>query len=639
MNDTGQPTAARERNPDTAADRRWARAGYQRGEFDAAAALCRRILRADPGDYEAAGMLAEALRQSGKLDEEIVALKSAVGPDIEDSAPLVILGGLQRAANDAAGAVETLEQAAAIDPDSPAVRLGLGGAYYDMGDHAAAGTLLARAIELDPSCAPAHYLMGNMHSQAGAWTAAIEAYSAAIEADPEFVNARLELAYLLYRRRKDKELATDLGRAADLVLGAIQQGAGGFEPLLLAGKILIELERFDEALTALEAAAATGEKNSDLYVALSVAYTRKGEFTKARRISRRHLREFPVGSRLSPRPEAQVLVLEFLAHNAFTMAVYGPNTHAHANAIAAFRPARVSLHHRFIQGVLVDQMDDLTKQYDVVYNDVANAEVNIEKGYSRVVRELLDRTGLPVINAPEAIDQTARDRNYRRLHGLDHLIYPRTVTVTPQEGKLDAAVEQVMAEFTFPVLVRRTSFHRSGWMIKADDVEGLRAALGQFAGNPCYVIQYHESRHPMGMFLKYRVIFIGGRFFPGRMNISGNWMVGPTSRRAGDRKLTEGNSEFQEAEERWLADPAGVIGQASIDALHKADAIIGLDNYGMDIGIAGDGRVILFEANPCMNFLSIQRHVPKYPYLGPTASAINDAMADMIVARAGKAGA
>ena len=639
MNSENQPSVPQDRGLTINEDYKWAQTAFQQGEFDTAATLCRRILKADSGNYAAAGMLAEALRQSGKLDQEIEALKSATGPGGDQAGPYLILAGLLRAAGDATGAVETLEQAIAIDPDMPAIRLGLGMAYYDSGDHASAETLLGRAIELDPACAPAHYFMGNIHSQAGDWPRAIDAYSAAMEADTGYHNAGLELAHLLFRRRKDKGGAKRLGRAADLVLPAISQGVGGFEALLLAGKILVELKRYEEAKKVLEVAASRPEKHSDLYVALSVAYINLGEGGKAREISRRLLREYPVGSRPSPRPEAEVLVLEFLAYNAFTMPVYGPNTHAHANGIAAFRPERVSLDHMFIQGIMVDQLESITRKYDVVYNDVANAEVNVEHGYSSAVRDLLDRTGLPVINAPEAIDLTTRAGNYERLQDLDSLIFPRTIPVRPDADNMEDIVERVLAEYEFPLLVRLASLHRAGGIEKVENVAGLRAALTKFAGKSCYVIQYHESKLPTGMFLKYRGIFIGGKFFPGRMNISGNWLVGASSTRPGDKKLIEGNTELQNDEARWLADPAGVIGQANIDALYAADAILGLDNYGMDFGIADDGRVVLFEANPCMNFLSIQRHVPKFPYLRRASDDIKTAMADMMVARAWEGGA
>lgn len=616
------------------ADYKWARTAFQRGEYDAAATLCRQILDLDPREYSAAGLYAASRQKDGRSAREIEELARQIATGEKPIWKYLMLAELQRCAGNSLEAIRTLEQASADGYDIPAIRLALGVAHYDRRELKQAEALLHDVIGEDPDLAPAHYYLGNIRAHEEDWSGAIESYAAALDADPDYHNAGLELADLLFRRRRDKSLAPDLGRAADLVLRAVEQGAGGFEGLLLAGKILAELSRFSEARALLEAAAAGPENHPDLYVALSVTYLGLGEPRRARKISRKLLREFPIGYRRCAKPEAEVLVLESLGWDAFTKPLYGSNTHAHANAIAALPPERVSLGHVFIQGLMLDQLAALAEKFDVVYNDIANAEINAERGYSKAVRLLLDRTGLPVVNTPEAIDLTARDLNYQRLRHVDHLIFPQTVKVTPESHNIDALTKQIRADFEFPLVVRRANFHRSDWVERVEESGGLRNALARFIGNPCYVIQYHESRYSDETYVKYRGIFIGGRFFPGRMNISGSWLVGASSKRPADRKLIEGNEAFQRAEGHWLSDPAAVIGQANIDALYAADSVIGLDNYGMDLGIADDGRVILFEANPCMNFLSIQRHVAKFPYLAPAAEAIKNAIAETIIAKA-----
>ena len=621
-------------------DYRWARNAFRREKFDRAISLCRRILEAEPDSVPAFDLLAASLNRSGKLMEEIGALRSAADSGAQAPGHYGKLGELQRVAGDTGEAIVSLQHAADIDPDNPVTHVNLARALYDKGDHAAAEKQFKRALELDPRSVPAHHFLGNIHCMSENWGEAKQAFSTALDLDADYPPACLNLAELLFVQRKSEDRAADLERAAGLARHATRQATGSlfsgllFYSLLLTGKILIELEQFAEATKILEEAGNRPEKHADLYVALSVTYCKLDERKKARAVSQRLMREFPLGSRLCANPHAEVLVLEPLYDGAFVEPLYGPLAYAQKNTIGFLPPDRVSLHHIFFQGINENKIASFKNKYDVVFNNVVNAEVNSRRGYGKIVRDILDRTGLPVVNSPDAVDLASRDKNYERLNKLDHLIFPKTVAFDLDAGETATILERAEAEFAFPVLVRRAESHGPRGLEKVDSLDALRDSLARFAKGPCYLTQYHESKRWKGNFLRYRAVFVGGRIYPSRMNLSENWLVGPSIDRPQDKKLTEASSEFKDEEKRWIADPRSVIGQANMAALHAVDGVLGLDCYGVDFGIAEDGQVIVFEANASMDLLTIRSHVAKFPYLRQAAEDIKSALEDLLIGKA-----
>lgn len=458
----------------------------------------------------------------------------------------------------------------------------------------------------------------------------------ALKRDPDDSEACLKLAELLFRQRGGAKGA-GLERARELAERAILRGPVKFDAYLLMGKILVGLERFKDALKALNVAENFDQDHPDLYVAMSVAYAKTGRMKLAQSVSRRLLGKYPIGSRPSARPEAEVLVLETLNNTAFVKPSYGTNAYAQTNTIAALPPHRVSLHHLYIDAIGEDGHDGWehipANTFQVIYNNAANAELNLMRNYSDKVRAISGRLGLEVVNGADATDLTTREKNYERLQDIDNLIFPKTVQFEFARGEEDGIAGRIEAEFEFPVLIRSVGTHRATALCRVDNAEGLRRAMPRFARWPCYVIQFHESRHRTGNFLMYRAVFIGGVFYPARMYLADDWLVSGPAQRALAQTLIGADPALQDEEKAWLADPEGVIGGANMAALHAVNRVIGLDCYGVDFGIDPDGRIIIFEANSAMNTLSIRRHGLKFPYLKPASQNILTALEDLIIAK------
>ncbi len=459
----------------------------------------------------------------------------------------------------------------------------------------------------------------------------------ALKRDPDDSEACLKLAALLFHQPGGTKGA-NLERARELAERAILHGPVKFDAYLLMGKILVGLERFNDALKALNVAENFDQDHPDLYVALSVAHAKTRRMKQAQGISRKFLKKYPIGSRPCPRPEAEVLVLETLNNTAFVKPSYGAEAYAQTNFIAALPPQRVSLHHLYIDGIGEDGDEGWehipADKFQVIYNNAANAELNLMRHYGAKVGAIAARLGLEVVNGADATDLTTREKNYERLQGIGNLIFPKTVRFEFARGEVDGIAQRIEAEFDFPVLIRSVGTHEATALSRADDPDGLRKALPRFARWPCYVIQFHESRHRSGNFLMYRAVFIGGEFYPGRMYLADDWLVSGPAQRTLAQTLIGGSTAFQADEKAWLTDPEAVIGEANMAALHAVNRVIGMDCYGVDFGIDAGGRIIIFEANSAMNLLSIRRHGRKFHYLKPAAQNIQTAIEDLIIGKA-----
>ena len=438
-----------------------AQTAYQRNDFEGSVALCRKILDIAPRSFLTSNLLAASLHRTGKVAGEIDAVESALREHPDSLENHAILGELHRTEGNIPDAVTALEKAAAGDPENPIIHFNLGRAKFDGGDNEGAEAAFNRSLELAPGFPKAHYFLGKVHWRARDIAKAKAAYTAAIKVNPDFAAACVSLADLLYRTYKSENRAEELAQAADLAGRAIRAGARSFRNYLLAGKILVELERYEDALKFLEPAAQYRENHPDLYIALSNAYIWSGHRRKAQSISRRLMREFPIASRRCAAPEAEVLVLEALNNTAFIKPRYGSYAYAQTNTIGSLPPHRVSLHHTFVEGVRPEALQEFKDKYGVIYNNVANAELNIERGYGRKAHYVYENAGLPVVNRPDRIDLTTRDNNYRRLHGTDHLIFPKTVKLEFDAESVDETVGRVEEEFQYPLLLRRAGLHRA----------------------------------------------------------------------------------------------------------------------------------------------------------------------------------
>jgi Flp pilus assembly protein TadD len=264
-------------------------------------------------------------------------------------------------------------------------------------------------------------------------------------------------------------------------------------------------------------------------------------------------------------------------------------------------PARYSRLVWYMEHARADEEPDPAR-YDVVFNTIGDAD--LAKPSLIAVERFLARCAKPVLNRPEPVMRTRRDRIVEVLGGLQDVVMPRTVRA-PAAAVAGQGL-RALAEahgFKAPLLARPAGLHGGQGMVKAESLE----ALGQVrpADADHYLIDYVDYRSPDGLYRKYRMFFVGGRPFAYHQAISGDWLVHHDTAGMDDRP------ERRAEEARFLENPEAVIGKKAAEAVARIGRALELDYCGADFSVLADGRVLVFEANATM---LAHREDPDGPY-------------------------
>jgi len=211
------------------------------------------------------------------------------------------------------------------------------------------------------------------------------------------------------------------------------------------------------------------------------------------------------------------------------------------------------------------------------------------------LRKLLREYSGPVINAPDAVMRSTRDQVAKLLDGTPGLIAPKTIRVRNAKPDLVAgAIER--AEMRFPLIVRLAGTHTGIIVGLFDGIDDVRAAITQPGEH--VVTEFVDFRSEDGIYRKYRAFFIGDRIIFRHMLTSDRWSIHASDR---NRFMIDKPNLLKE-ESLLFERTEGAFPKAVIETLEAVRKRMPLDYFGMDFGIAVDGKVVLFEANATMNF-------------------------------------
>lgn len=212
---------------------------HQQGRLDAAQALYRRVLDADPRQFDALHLSGVIERQRGRP----------------------------------AQAVDLIGQALAVDPQQARAHSNLGAALADLGRVAEALASYDTALRLDPSYALAWDNRGNALRRLGRLRDALDSYERALHLQPGLADAWCHRAIVLH----------DLGRHADAVASAGQALAARpahADALVALGNALQALDRFDEGVDAYDRALALAPR-AETWCARGAALKKAGDLAAA----------------------------------------------------------------------------------------------------------------------------------------------------------------------------------------------------------------------------------------------------------------------------------------------------------------------------------------------------------------------
>ena len=267
--------------------------------------------------------------------------------------------------------------------------------------------------------------------------------------------------------------------------------------------------------------------------------------------------------------------------------------------------------------------------FDMVFNAIGDADV-AHRGRPALDAFLATCTK-PVMNRPERIDPTRRDRMPQLLGDLDDVVMPMTIRI-PVSDLRSPALEQHLGQagLHFPLLARPLESHGGDGITFAQTLDDLRELKTD--DREIYLTQYVDTRAADGFFRKYRMIFVDGKVLPYHLAISPKWLVHYFS---ADMMAAPWK---REEESRFLADPARALGPRAMAGLAAIEMRLGLDFGGIDFTLLPDGRVLVFEANATMA-VHLTDKIEDFPYKHETVPRIFEAVETMLARLSAHAGA
>lgn len=210
-----------------------------------------------------------------------------------------------------------------------------------------------------------------------------------------------------------------------------------------------------------------------------------------------------------------------------------------------------------------------------------------------VATRVVAKLARPCFNRPAAVARTSRDGIARILAGVPGLVVPKTIRI-PESADPQVCAAIAQAGLKYPVLLRAVGSHGGISLIKADTPEKVEELIRRKrGGKDIYVTEFRDFKSRDGRYRKYRVVVVGEQILLRHCIIADDWLLHATRRSAGTEAMEL--AMFTHFEREWSSHLRPVFREIATR--------LGLDFFGVDCNIDEDGRVLLFEANPCMNIL------------------------------------
>jgi hypothetical protein len=257
---------------------------------------------------------------------------------------------------------------------------------------------------------------------------------------------------------------------------------------------------------------------------------------------------------------------------------------------------------------------------DVVLNNIVNSELLNIPGRLGNVRAALDRIGRPVINHPDQVFQTTRQKNALLLDGIPNLKVPRIERYRGDVASAGEIAASIRQNFDFPVILRQASAHESSQsMLAADekkvavllpDPAALSAHLERRGWREFYAVEFVDLKRQDGFYRKLRAVFVDGEIVMNMASINPHWMVTGWRARPEGIDFYRANPRTIEESNRIVGDPEGQLGAEVMQTLGAIRDRIPLDMFGVDFDVDRNGQVVFFEASAAMIFYANNRRSP-----------------------------
>jgi tetratricopeptide (TPR) repeat protein len=454
--------------------------------------------------------LAEALARLGRLNEAIALYEAAVGSDPGSAPALIGLARVLLSAGRAAEAFRRADSALALDIDDAGAWRVAGEALDALGEPGLAAQALERAAALAPEAAETRVGLGRLY----------EALDRPFDAAARYQQA----------------LALSGDQAAWVEAHVALSGLFG-----RAGQ-------FAEARAHAEAALRLAPDTRGAHQNLAAICDHEGREGKAEAHRERAYRGAPMIVTRAAAPRRRVLTL------ATAERANSPDRYL----IPASRYDRLVWFLAYADG-------GPGQGYDVAFNAFADADAAAR--HAGRLAAFARASDKPLLNPPDRIARTTRDKAQDLFAGVADLVVPETRRVREaiDLGGLDEGHEW---------LLRPLGSHGG------ERVERLSLAevAGRLDGSAHYLTAYRDFRSGDGLYRKYRAFFVDRAVYPYHLAASRDWLVHYQS------SLTPNAPALIAEEQRFLEDPEAALGARAWRAVAEIGQRLDLDFAGRAAG-------------------------------------------------------
>jgi Flp pilus assembly protein TadD len=545
---------------------------HRDGRLAEAEAMYRKLLDENARHPHALSMLGMILMDhSGTAEAESLFRRHL---EVEPGSPTTLhnMGRLLQARGNDREAVVLFRQAAESRPDFKQTFADLAASLHRLGYWDEALLAVKQALSLDPGFSAAHEIRGLVLFDCHRFAEAVEAFLAAlmytgIDAAGKRASVQLHIA-------KAAIGAGDLAAAEQACRAILETDADNADAIDKLAEVMYRLRRDDEARSLLNRLA-------------------RAQGLRSKR---------PAG-----KPEATILVLAGVgAGHVPTRYLLDPERFA-TMTMTLVSPDEPDAPLGGIAG-------EALAEADIVFNALGEAEKT--GGQIPAVAALLARLGKPVLNPPDYVVRTGRDRAQALYGDIPGLRVPGVHCMSRD----DLARLATIAE---PFLIRPGGSHGGKDLALVETPPDLARYLAKTPGDRFVLTEFHDFKGSGGHYRKYRFIFVDREPFPYHLAIGDSWLVHYWRARMGCE------SWKKREEEDFLADWRQSVGPTAVAAIEQVAQRLDLDYGGMDCGVLAGGDVLFFEANACM-LVHLDDAEAEFPYKHRSVPRIRDRVTRMV---------
>lgn len=267
---------------------------------------------------------------------------------------------------------------------------------------------------------------------------------------------------------------------------------------------------------------------------------------------------------------------------------------------------------------------DALPPHDLLINTVADPDVE-GAALDALARHLARNPGTAVINHPDRVRETARDRNWQRLDGFEGIRFPRTQRLElAASGAAEIARMLDGHGLALPLILRRAGTQTGRTVALIRTLSDLDAyAAGGLSGT-YFAIAFHPILWRNEFYRKLRLFCIDGTYYPVVCHLDRVWNV-----HGGNRcEVMRPRDDLIAEEKRFLADWRRYVGAPNVRRLERLGALVGLDFFGIDFTLDATGTIFVYELNAAMRHSF--EHAENFPYKLPYDRAISAAFTRMV---------